>query len=70
MRRLLKILSVKSNVTSPYQIRQTIVFRPCLLKDRNLSSRVPAKEVLGNRVSEKFSLLWKFQKNSVYYGRC
>ena len=40
---LLKILLVKSNVTSPYQIKQNIVSRPFLLKDTNLSSRVPRK---------------------------
>ena len=41
--RLSKILPVKSNVTSPYQIRQNIVSRPFLLKDTNLTSRVSRK---------------------------
>ena len=61
MRRFLKILLVKSNVTSPYEIRQNIVSGPLLLKGRNLSSRVSAKEswkvlVISNFTRNIFSL--------------
>ena len=49
VRRFSKILLAKSDVTSPYQIKQNIVFRVFLLKNANLSSRVPAREILENR---------------------
>ena len=56
--RLLKILLVKSNVTSPYQIRQNIVSRPFLLEDTNLSSTVPRKfsETSTRHMFQKWTL--------------
>ena len=56
MRRFLKILLVKSDVTSPYEIRQNIVSSPFLLEDRNLSSRVPAKESWKVLVISNFTI--------------
>ena len=59
MRRCLKILLVKSEVTSPYQIKENIVSRFFLLKDANLSLSVPAWEILG--IEECDSVLSRFR---------
>ena len=75
MRRFLKILLVKSDVTSPYQIRQNIVSRLFPLKDANLSSRVLAREILGNRrmrayVKYILNTVYRFQENSIDLWKC
>ena len=67
MRRFLKILLVKFDVTSPYQIRQNIVSWLFLLKDANLSSSVPAVGKFSEieecehmlQISGKFNRFWK-----------